>query len=307
MPDPVRLLGTLEKARRCFVEMPGRRGRVVYLDGVEEVMVVGDLHGHLGHFARVLKLADLGGHPGRHLVLQEVTHGRHRYEDGSDKSHQLVDLVAALKCQFPGRVHLLMGNHEMAQWQNRWIGKGKEMSCNELFRAGVESAYGEYGERIYQRYLELFAVLPLAVRTSNRVFVSHSLPRTSLLETFDLPAMSPNCDKRRPSTGAPQSLLMMNSDLLVDFSRHMAGRLQRLSPDQPKRQIETAWRLVYSRSPKPKELAAAQRFLADQAGIFSARRDDATKDHSADRSASEAATALMCQMLLSSNEFLYID
>ena len=109
-------------------------------------------------------------------------------------------------------------------------------------------------------------------RRSIYIQVRRSRP-LSVLDTFDLPPMSPNCDKRRPSTGAPQSLLMMNSDLLINFSRHMARRLQRLAPDDPQQQIRTAWQLVYSRPPEPNELALAQQFVADQTAAFSALPD----------------------------------
>src|SRR4051812_36938826 len=123
MPDPDKLLNTLRKATTLVRATPGRRGRVVAVGGAQ-VMVVGDLHGNIGNFQRVLKVADLQRQPGRHLVMQELIHGSYRYDDGSDKSHQAVDLWCALKCQFPDRVHYLPGNHEVAQWTNRLIAKG---------------------------------------------------------------------------------------------------------------------------------------------------------------------------------------
>ena len=41
------------------------------------------------------------------LVLQEVIHGKFRYPDGGDKSHQLLDLVAALRIVEGDRAVLL--------------------------------------------------------------------------------------------------------------------------------------------------------------------------------------------------------
>src|SRR5437762_2779759 len=115
MPDPDRLLATLRRAAAAARAAPGRRGRVVAPADAADVLAVGDLHGHLGNFQAALKLADLGGHPRRHLVLQEVVHGPYRYPAGGDKSHQLLDLTAVLVAQYPGRVHFLPGNHELAQ------------------------------------------------------------------------------------------------------------------------------------------------------------------------------------------------
>jgi hypothetical protein len=184
MPDPTRLLKTIRQAIRAFQNTPGRKGHLIFLDGSAEVMVAGDLHGNLENFRRLLERANFLAHPHRHLVFQELLHGPFHYPSGGDKSHQLLDLLAALKCQFPDRVHLLLGNHELAQWTGQWIAKGNHDS-NELFRQGVKTAYGQSAEEIYAGYLELFAVVPLAVRTPNRVFISHSLPRQAHLDTFD--------------------------------------------------------------------------------------------------------------------------
>ncbi len=184
MPDPQRLLSTLSRSTRTHWETPGRRGRLVHLQDVDEVLVAGDLHGNLENFRRLLQRADLGTHPRRHLVLQEIIHGPGEYANGSDRSHQLFDVVAALKCQYPARVHLLPGNHEMAQFTDRLIAKN-DRPLNLLFLQGVETAYGTRAREIYTAYGEVVASLPLALRTPNRVFLSHSLPSASQLEAFD--------------------------------------------------------------------------------------------------------------------------
>ncbi len=184
MPDPDRLLHTLRRATAAFHSTPGRRGRLVHLDGAGDVLVAGDLHGHLENFRTLLLRARLAAHPGRHLVLQEVIHSPFRYPGGGDKSHQLLDLVAALKVQFPERVHFLLGNHELAQMTNQRIGKGDDV-YNDLFREGIVTAYGGRAEEVYAAYLDLLAAVPLAVRTANRVFLSHSLPGAKRLDGFN--------------------------------------------------------------------------------------------------------------------------
>ncbi|MEQ9411218.1 MAG: PSD1 and planctomycete cytochrome C domain-containing protein [Fuerstiella sp.] len=144
-------------------------------------------------------------------------------------------------------------------------------------------------------------------RRSIYVQVRRSRP-LSVLDTFDQPIMSPNCDMRRPSTSSTQSLLMLNSDLLVDFSRFLADRLEREAGADALPRIELAWQLVFSRPPEHSEKETAARFLQDQAAIFSeqpAYQPDAKKP--AERTAQQEALALMCQMLLGSNEFLYTD
>ena len=184
MPDPVRLLTTFLRAEDAFRATPGRRGRIVDLQGAADVLVAGDLHGNLDNFRRLLQTADLARNPARHLVLQEAIHGPHRYPAGGDRSHQLLDLIAALKCQYPHQVHFLMGNHELAQATGRRIAKD-DVELNDLFIQGVRTAYGDRADEVYGAYRRLIAVAPLALRTANRVLLSHSLPPLSLMAAFD--------------------------------------------------------------------------------------------------------------------------
>jgi hypothetical protein len=179
------MLTHLRQAIALVRATPGRRGHVVELQNCTEVLVAGDLHGHVGHFQVMLKAADLGNHPTRHFVMQELIHGKFRYPKGGDKSHQLVDLFAALKNQFPKQVHFIPGNHELAQWTNRPVLKADE-NLNALFQEGVTEAYGaEFGPQVYEAYLNLFQALPVALRTPNRVLISHSLPANRVLPLFD--------------------------------------------------------------------------------------------------------------------------
>lgn len=185
MPDPVKLLATVRRATAIVRAQPGRVGHLVSLADADEIVVAGDLHGHVPNFKVVLLAADLAKHPRRHLVVQELIHSKFEYPGGGEKSHQLVDLICALICQYPNRVHYLPGNHELAQLTDRPIGKG-DSTCNADFRHGVEAAYGvaAAGE-IYDAYMALIRSLPLAIRTPNRTFVSHSLPAARMMPTFD--------------------------------------------------------------------------------------------------------------------------
>ena len=185
MPAPERMLTYLRQAVALVRATPGRRGHVVEPPDCTEVLVTGDLHGHVGNFQGLLRAADLADHPGRHFVMQEAVHGNYRYPAGGDKSHQLVDLFAALKCQFPKQVHYLPGNHELAQWTGRKVLKADE-DLNALFEEGVTVAYGpRLGPEIYRTYLELFQALPLLIRCPNGVVVCHSLPPARAMTLFD--------------------------------------------------------------------------------------------------------------------------
>jgi hypothetical protein len=186
MPDPRKVLTTVRRATELLRATPGRSGGIVAPREADEIMVVGDLHGNLPAFKKALNLAALDRYPRRHLVLQELIHGKMMYPDEKgDRSHQLVDVVAALKCQYPDRVHVILGNHELSELTGRIIGKdGKAL--NLIFRQGIMTAYGAAADEIYEAYKGLFAAMPLAVRTANRVFVCHTLPDEDDLDRLDL-------------------------------------------------------------------------------------------------------------------------
>jgi Calcineurin-like phosphoesterase len=186
MPDPAKVLATVRRAAELFRNTPGRVGSIVTLQDADEVLVVGDLHGNLSAFRHVLPLADLARNPRRHLVLQELVHElKVDPDEGRDLSHRLVDLVCALKCQHPDRVHLILGNHELSELTGRPIAKGG-VYLNVLFRQGLEASYGASAGAIFAAYQQLFAALPLAVRTPNRVFLCHTIPDAADLDGLDL-------------------------------------------------------------------------------------------------------------------------
>ena len=128
MPDPEKLLTHDPPRDRAVPRDPGPPGGVITLETAEEVMVVGDLHGNIPAFKQGAELAALDQQSRRGTSSSRSwSTGKLMYpDDGGDRSHQLVDLVAALKCQYPDRVHLILGNHELSELTGRIIGKDGE-------------------------------------------------------------------------------------------------------------------------------------------------------------------------------------
>ncbi|HMO37360.1 MAG TPA: hypothetical protein PKA06_15080, partial [Gemmatales bacterium] len=81
MPDPVKLLFTIRQATEHLRQQKGRTGKFIELTEVGDILVAGDMHGHLGNFKQILHHASLSNHPHRHVVLQELVHGPFRYPD----------------------------------------------------------------------------------------------------------------------------------------------------------------------------------------------------------------------------------
>ena len=137
----------------------------------------------------------------------------------------------------------------------------------------------------------------------------------TVLDTFDLPKMEPNCERRNSSTVAPQSLLLMNSDFIVQMAEHFAARVRREAGTNTGEQVRHAWRIAFVRNPADNEINEALEFLDAQVEQFKAKPVETKpvtnrfdpKAKNVKRDAAELALANLCQLLLSSNEFLYID
>lgn len=139
-----------------------------------------------------------------------------------------------------------------------------------------------------------------AERRSLYVQVRRTRP-LGVLESFDIATYSPNCTQRHFSNVAPQSLMLINSDFMVQYSRKMANRLFAESKNQ-KQQIISAFTICFSRKPDEDLIEKIQSFLEQQTTTFQSNDKKLTLDQ-----AQQLALANLCHAFLSSNEFIYID
>jgi len=170
-PDYVmRLMAAAAKASQAD---PCLKGRLIELPPTGDVMITGDLHGHVANFKRIVKIADLPRHPSRHLILQEVLHAM--YDDTPDRSYQLLEEVAIFKTVCPKQVHILLGNHDIAELYGLDIMK-KGRSVLKAFDAVLGEAYQFNKDVIRRAYAQFLRSLPWAAATASGLFVCHSIP-----------------------------------------------------------------------------------------------------------------------------------
>ena len=130
-----------------------------------------------------------------------------------------------------------------------------------------------------------------ADRRSIYVFVRRNT-RYPMFEAFDMPDTHESCARRNNTVSPAQSLELMNSAMVNDWSRSFAERLQNDQGVSRDALFDRAWKLAYNRTPRAEERTAAVGFLTAQTKI--------TGDE-------KTAFVDLCHMLLSSNEFLYLN
>jgi len=129
----------------------------------------------------------------------------------------------------------------------------------------------------------------------------------TLLDTFDTPFMNPNCVRRAQSTVSSQALELMNSDLLRQASRYMAGRVMDAAPDNARAQLERMYWLGLARAPSGDELSAAESALPAIEREWVKQLKIENPEEPVRARAHWLAVATLCHTLLNSAEFLYVD
>jgi len=161
-----------------------KRDNVVFLPAADSVIITGDLHGHRRNFERILTYADLHNNRSRHLVLQEIIHGGPQDPEGGCLSYRLLFDVVRYKLDFPDRVHIIMGNHDIAFINNKKVMRnGKEM--NRSMRSALDREFGQTSPYVKLAIKQFLFSQPLAVKCDNRIWLSHSLPSDRYLGKFD--------------------------------------------------------------------------------------------------------------------------
>lgn len=144
-------------------------------------------------------------------------------------------------------------------------------------------------------------------RRSIYVQVRRSKPVT-VLDTFDAPTMVPNCELRGQTTVAPQSLLLMNDTFVLDSSRRLADRLAAEAPGDLRAQLQRAWQILYSRPASEADLTRSLAYLDAQTKALTQYHHDIQHAKDAPKpNPPQEALASLCQVLCSSNRFLYVE
>ncbi|HKA00709.1 MAG TPA: PSD1 and planctomycete cytochrome C domain-containing protein [Candidatus Solibacter sp.] len=123
---------------------------------------------------------------------------------------------------------------------------------------------------------------PSTWRRSLYVFSKRSI-RYPMFEAYDQPNLVNTCDRRNHSTIAPQALLLMNNNFVIEQAKHFASRLAKEAGGSAEAQVDRAFALALGRPPSPAERAQSAAYI---------------------RSGPEGLAGF-CQAMFNLNEFVY--
>ena len=184
MNDAVRAVEAFLEAAQLNREDPLLTGSLLHFPDYGQLVMTGDLHGHRRNFDKLQRYCDLEHAGARHVVLHEIVHKDLESLADQDTSHEVLLDAARWKCAFPDQVHFLQSNHELAQIHRHEITKNGRI-VTLAFEEAVALAYPDAADRVLEALAAFVRSLPLAGRTANRVFVSHSLPGPRDVPAFD--------------------------------------------------------------------------------------------------------------------------
>lgn len=184
MNDPITDANTYHQAAGINREDPLRRGSLIHLPDYGQVVMTGDIHGHERNLNKLKKYADLQHTPARHVILHELIHAEPPAPMADDMSHLVLLAGARWMIEFPGQIHFLQSNHELAQMTGKEICKGGRVVTRD-FERGLNTTYGPRADQVLQAVYDFIESFPLAARTANRIFLSHTLPNLRDLAAFD--------------------------------------------------------------------------------------------------------------------------
>ncbi len=184
-PEPEKIIEIFQQAASLNQDDPLREGHIILLPNYGQVVMTGDFHGCLHNFRKLQWFANLEHSLHRHVIIHELIHTSNGfYAERDDSSCQLLIEAAQWKIEYPEQVHFLLGNHDLAQITSREITKNGQASI-ENFNKWIFDNFGNSANAIIESIKRFLLTIPLAARTHNRIWMSHSLPSESAIDEID--------------------------------------------------------------------------------------------------------------------------
>jgi serine/threonine-protein phosphatase PP1 catalytic subunit len=152
-----------------------------------KALIITDLHGNLEDYGRYMEIWKEFKDKNNHLILTGDFIYSCDEDDGSLK------IIKSLKKHFEHEknFHILLGNHEWAQIIGESVYKCG-LNQTRTFENLVNKKYGIEADHKMDSYIDLFKKLAIAVKTENKVLISHAGPSKHLKSEDDIKNISEN-------------------------------------------------------------------------------------------------------------------
>jgi hypothetical protein len=155
----------------------------------------------------------------------------------------------------------------------------------EEYRDAILAVTGRLDSKIGGKSIDLLDVK----ETRRSVYSAVSrLDLNRMLALFDFPDPNIHADKRVETTTPLQKLFVLNSPFMVEQASSLLERLKKDAGDDDRKRIERAYRLLYSRSPGPREIEIGLKYLS-----VSGDREKGWRQYA--------------HVLLAANEMMFVD
>ena len=178
--------------------------------------------------------------------------------------------------------------------ENRWLWRRTPRRLEaEIIRDSMLAASGHLDETMFGA-----GTLDPAMKRRSIYFMVKRSKLVPMMQVFDAPEPLVGVGNRPSTTIAPQALMFMNNAQVRDYAAGLASRLKEAAQQSLDQAIQVGYLTTLSRHASPDEQADAVRFIEQQQAFYDA-------DKKSD--AAELALTDFAQVLLSLNEFVYVD
>src|SRR5262249_13329389 len=125
--------------------------------------------------------------------------------------------------------------------------------------------------------------------------------RSQLVPTmvlFDAPDALLGLEQRSSTTIAPQALMLMNNAIVRSYADGLARRIAPAEGKSLDDAVRSGYLIALGRQPSERELAESVQFVQQQMESYKAEQK---------KEAQQLALGDFCQVLMSLNEFVYVD
>lgn len=162
--------------------MHNYRGSLVELPEKGKVLIIADIHGNLKDFNKLMDIWKDFKKDNNHLVL--IGDFIHAIDQVNDKSLEILETVKS-NFEKDSNFHVLLGNHEWSVITSVAIYKKGE-NLNSKFEILLKQKFQNQWQDKLKEYQNFLRKLPLAVKTENKVFISHAGPAKEIISIEDV-------------------------------------------------------------------------------------------------------------------------